>query len=470
MKAGLRLCEAALDRIPDDVERPGYDRRSVSSGVVHIGPGAFHRAHQAVVFDDLIRAGDRRWGITGISLRSASARAALEPQDGLYTLAVRQEDRDRLRIIGALRRVLVLAGDTQPILEALAGPQVAIITLTITEAGYTSSASVEGLLAAGLALRRSRGLGGLTVVSCDNLSRNGARLGELVIGAAADIDPRLADWVRAEVAFPSTMVDRITPATTEADIEALAARTGFVDRAMVRPEAFSQWVIEDRFAGSRPDFAAAGVQVVGDVAPFEQAKLRLLNGAHSAMAYLGGLAGLSFVHEFVADPAGSAFVERLWNETQTTLVSTAADVPAYRLALAARFADPATAHRLTQIAADGSQKLPERLLAPLAVSREQGLSSPALVLAVAAWIRWQSGKDDDGRPLEIRDPLAGALRRHLAGLLAPGDRVAALLSMGEIFPPRLSADPLLREGLTAAVDLLDRAGARRAMATLAETG
>jgi fructuronate reductase len=466
-----RLCDGAVGRLPGDVERPTYDRRTVTAGVVHIGPGAFHRAHQAVVFDDLLERGDNRWGITEVALRSTVARDALEPQDCLYCLAIRRKERDRLRIIGAVRRVLALQGDPWPIVEALAEPQVAIVTLTVTEAGYKppvrgGQATAVGLLAIAIGLRRSRGLSGLTVISCDNIARNGERLGRLVLDTLHGFDPALADWAHRHVAFPSTMVDRITPATTRCDIEAFAERTGVRDDALVRAEAFSQWVIEDRFASPPPDFAASGVQVVRDVEPFETAKLRLLNGAHSAMAYLGGLTGLEFVHEFVADPSRMAFLRRLWDEVQTTLHPFALDIPAYRRALASRFADPAAAHRLAQIAIDGSQKLPQRLLAPLAHRLTRGLPSPALVLAVAAWIKWRVGTDDFGVAFDTPDVLSPTLRRRLSGLNAPGARVVALLATPEIFPPGLAASPSLRMALTAALGVLDVSGARRAMAAL----
>ncbi len=466
-----RLSDGAIDRLPPDVERPTYDRQALRSGVVHIGPGAFHRAHQGVVFDDLIRRGDSRWGITGLSLRSRYARDALEPQDGLYTLGVREPGRDRLRVIGALRRVVCLEQDPWPAVEALADPDVAMVTLTVTEAGYRAPVrgappTAAGLLAIALGLRRSRGVGGFTVLSCDNLARNGERIRGLVVDTVQSFSPSLADWALRNVAFPSTMVDRVTPATTLQDLDAFARRTGVSDRALVRPEAFSQWIIENRFTSPPPDFAAAGVQLVDDVAPFEAAKLRLFNGSQSAMAYLGALAGLEFVHEFVAEPTRAAYLRRLWDEAETTLDAAALDIPAYRRALGARFADPLSAHRLPQIAVDGSQRLPDRLLAPLAARVERGLESPALVLAVAAWIKWLSGVDDYGRPFRTPDVLAGPLDRRLSGLRAPGARIVALLASKEVFPHKLAANPSLRMALTAALGVLDRSGARRAMASL----
>jgi fructuronate reductase len=291
------------------------------------------------------------------------------------------------------------------LLEALAASETAIVTLTVTEKGYLPGAGAAEFLAQGLGLRRARGLAPFTAISCDNLAGNGARLRDAVLAAS---DDALADWIATHGAFPQTMVDRIVPATDAADIAALADRTGLIDRAMVKAEPFSQWVIEDRFAGARPDFEAAGVQIASDVAPWEEAKLRLLNGAHSAIAYLGGLAGIDHVYRFVALPAGRRFVTALWDELAPTLSPPPElDLESYRAALLARFSNAALGHRTRQIAMDGSQKLPQRLLAPIAERLARGERIDALALAVAAWLRWQGGRTDAGEAFEVDDPLAG---------------------------------------------------------------
>lgn len=477
-----RLSDLSLPRLPEDVERPGYDRAQVRAGVVHLGVGAFHRAHQAVVFDDLIRGGDPRWGVHGASLRSPDVRDSLAPQDGLYTLAVRDGTGERRRVIGALRDVLAAPETPAALVAAMAAADTHIVTLTVTEKGYrldpasgallendpdvaadleslTAPRTAPGFLVAALAERRARGLAPFTAISCDNLPQNGQRLRAAVLAMAQRRDPALADWISKAGAFPQTMVDRIVPATTPADIEALAAATGVTDLAMVKTEPFTQWVIEDRFAGPRPDFAAAGVQVTAEVEPWETAKLRLLNGAHSAIAYLGGLAGIEFVHEFVGRPAGAAFVERLWNEAQTTLVAPPElDVAAYRTALMARFANPALQHRTRQIAMDGSQKLPQRLLATIAVRLERGQDIAALSLGVAAWMRWQAGRDDAGRIFAVDDPLAAVTQTRLAGLGDPADQAEALLGLEAVFPAALAASPVFRDVV------------RRQVRTLAEQG
>jgi fructuronate reductase len=407
---------------------------------VHLGIGAFHRAHQAVVFDDL------GWGVTGASLRSPAVREALAAQDCLYSLVIGEE----VRVIGAVREVLL---DTPELVTRIAAPETRLVTLTVTEKGYLPGSRAIALLAEALPMRAD----GITIVSCDNLPRNGALLRDAVLAAAGDS----ADWIAAHCAFPQTMVDRIVPATEEADIEALAARIGVEDHAMVKTEPFTQWVIEDRFAaGERPDLEAAGVQLAADIVPWEEAKLRLLNGAHSGLAYLGGLAGIQFVHEAVAMPGGRRFVEDLWDEAETTLrPPPGLDLPAYRAALMARFANPGLQHRTVQIAMDGSQKLPQRLLAPIALRLERGQGIDTLALAVAAWLRWQSGRTDAGTAFTVDDPLAAETGRRLAGLHDPAAQVRALLAIEAIFPPPLAADPLFAEAVTRQLRLLGERGA-----------
>jgi len=459
-----RLSQETLAKLPPEVARPGYDRGAVKTGVVHLGVGAFHRAHQAMVFDRLLTAGDLRWGVIGASLRSPAVRDALAPQDGLYTLVERDGGGERLQVIGSVRGVLVAPEGPPALIEAMAATDVHLITLTITEKGYGGDA--PAMIADALALRHERGLAPFTAISCDNIAGNGARLAEAVLDAAETRSPALRDWIAAQGAFPSTMVDRITPETTEADIDALAARIGLVDRAMIKTEPFWQWVIEDRFAGPRPAFEDVGVQVVADVAPWEIAKLRLLNGAHSAMAYLGGLAGIGFVHAFVGDAARVVFIERLWDEAEATLPPTPGlDIAAYRVALLARFTNPALNHALRQIAMDGSQKLPQRLAAPLMARQARGLASPCLILAIAAWMKWQSGRTDAGETFVVDDPLASQTR-PIAESASAAERVAGFLSLSAIFAPEL-AD--CADTLAAALDGLDRHGAA-AMIRLVSAG
>jgi fructuronate reductase len=330
-------------------------------GIVHLGAGAFFRAHVSAFTED---AGG--WGICAVAPRRRDAVEQLAPQDGLFTLLVRHPDQDRARVIGCLRELLHAPSEPERVLERIADPRVHVVTLTITEAGYGSP--VIDLLARGLAAREAP----LTVLSCDNLPRNGELL-ERLVGA------------REHVTFPCTVVDRITPATTDADREAAARLTGCEDRAAVVTEPFRQWVIEDRFAGPRPEWERAGAQIVADSAPYEQLKLRVLNGSHSLLAYLGLLAGARTVDEAVRDDAIAGAVRRLVDEDVAPTLPPELDLPGYVAALGERFANPRMGHRLEQIAMDGSQKLPARLL-PVARERLAAGAEPRWVaLAVAAW-------------------------------------------------------------------------------------
>lgn len=477
-----RLSNATLARLPAEVERPGYDRASVKTGVVHLGIGAFHRAHQAVVFDDALRSGDLRWGVLGVSLRSAGVRDQLNPQDHLYSVVIRDGVDDRTRIIGAVQSVLVAPEDPAVVVAAMASPDVHLVTLTVTEKGYrldpasgglltgdpdvaadlvdlAKPRTAPGFLVAALAERRRRGVAPFTVVSCDNLPHNGARVRSAVLAMAGAHDPALAEWIAAEGAFPQTMVDRIVPATTPGDIDDQAARLGVRDEGMVKTEPFTQWVIEDRFAGPHPDFASLGVQLTAEVAPWEDAKLRLLNGAHSSLAYLGGLAGHAFVHEVIAIPAFATFVERLWDEAGTTLnPPPGLDIPAYRRDLMARFSNPSLQHRTRQIAMDGSQKLPQRLLASIAARLDRGQPVDSLALGVAAWVRWQEGVTDAGESFTVDDPMAATLAAALADARTASDRVRAVSRMTGVVSPRLANDERFIDVITHALEAITAAG------------
>lgn len=470
----MRLSDAALAHLPADIARPAYDRAAVRRGVVHLGIGAFHRAHQAAIFEAALASGDLRWGITGVSLRSAAVRDQMAPQDGLYTLLVRDGAGERAQVMGAVLEVLVAPEDPAAVVAALAHPDTHLVTLTVTEKGYkldrakgtlladdadiahdladlAAPRTAPGFLVAGLTARRAAGLPPFTVLSCDNLPHNGALLRAAVLEMARAHDGGLADWIAAEGAFPASMVDRIVPATTPDDIAALATRLGVEDQAMVKTEPFLQWVVEDRFCGPRPDFT--GVQLTADVASWEDAKLRLLNGAHSSIAYLGGLIGDAFVHEFVAREEGRAFVERLWDQAAATLnPPPGLDIAAYRAALMARFANPALQHRTRQIAMDGSQKLPQRLLAPLVAGQ-----GDALALGVAAWIRWQSGRTDAGETFTVDDPLAD----RLAVAARSDDPVTATLAL-----LGTRVEPAVHGLIAAHLTNLQRSGAHGAIRTL----
>lgn len=481
-----RLSDAALSGLPADVALPGYDRATVKTGVVHLGIGAFHRAHQAVVFDDALASGDLRWGVLGASLRSPSVAGQLNPQSGLYTLVVRDGTEERLRIIGAGRGVMVGPEDPEALVAAMADADVHIVTLTVTEKGYrldpatgelrlddpevagdiadiSRPVTAPGFIVAALKERKAAGLKPFTVISCDNLPHNGQRIRVAVLDMARRIDPPLGDWIAAEGAFPQTMIDRIVPATIPEDIDRLEVRTGVRDAGMVKAEPFTQWVIQDWFAGERPDLAAFGVQLTEAVEPWEDAKLRLLNGAHSAVSYLGALAGCPHVHEAVGQPALRAMVEQLWDEAETTLDPPAGlNIATYRMALMARFDNGALMHRTYQIAMDGSQKLPQRLLATVEARLADGRSIDALALGVAAWMRWQDGIDEAGNPYVVQDPLADRTAELLARAETDEERVSALLTLSAVFSASLVAEAGFRTAVLNAYVALRRDGALKA--------
>jgi fructuronate reductase len=479
-----RLSSEALSGLPVAVQRPRYDRSAVTPGIVHLGIGAFHRAHQAVVVDDRLAAGETSWGLIGASLRSPDTRDALKAQDGLYTLAIRSGDPTRFRVIGSIARVHVAPEDPERLLARLANPATRIVSLTVTEKGYCHDPatgtlaedhpdirhdlaadlprSAIGFLAEALARRRRAGLAPFTVLSCDNLPANGDTAKRVLTRFAALRDADLGRWLEDELACPSTMVDRIVPATTAADREEVARALGVEDAWPVVAEPFWQWVVEDHFPTGRPDLAASGVELVKDVAPYELMKLRLLNGSHSTMAYLGYLAGYETVAEAVADAGIAATVRRVMDEATPTLRPLPGfDLAAYKTNLIARFANPALKHRTWQIAMDGSQKLPQRLVAPLRERFAKGLPAGAAALGVAAWMRYVTGLDEKGAAIDVRDPLAArfaALARE-AGPVA--ERLApALLTVKEVFGTDLVADPRLMAPVTVALGSLFAVGAK----------
>ena len=464
-----RLSDQTLAQARDEVWAGVYDRAAVSVGVVHLGPGAFHRAHQAPVFDQLLSS-DPRWGICGVSLRSAAVRQALTPQDGLYTL-VELDFEVRTRIVGAVRE-LITAHETPGLaLERLASRQTRLITLTVTEKGYCltpagdldldhpdiafdlarpdAPRSATGWLVQGLRLRRAAGVSAPSVISCDNLTDNGDKLARAAIALArAQGDADLAAWLRDNVRFPNTMVDAITPATDEPLKMRVRELVGLDDAWPVQRERFSQWVIEDRLGPAAPDLASAGVSLVAQVRPFELAKLRLLNGAHSSLAYLGLLAGVETVAEAMADPALAGFAERLMRvDIAPSLPRTPGlDLDAYVTTILSRFRNPAIRHQLAQIAWDGSQKLPVRLLATLAEALAADRPIARLSAPVAAWMLFAAERSRGSGPLV--DPLAD---RIAVIAEAPVDQQPErFLALEAVFPSSLAADERFRRAVETA--------------------
>ncbi|PJI92350.1 fructuronate reductase [Yoonia maricola] len=444
--------------------------------IVHLGLGAFYRAHACTYLQKL-----EGWGVLGVSLRSAAVRDRMRQRGYRYTAAALTPDGMDLQQIDVVQDMLVAPEDPAAVINALAEPAVSLVTLTVTEKGYCHDPATgtlntnhpvvksdiahalpqtaPGFLARGLQARRAAGLPPFTVLSCDNLPANGAVTRRVTLDLANHVDPDLAAWIAAEVTFPSAMVDRIVPATTAEDIARIARLSGNMDAAPVVHEPFTQWVITDDFVGDLPDLATAGAQIVPDIAPFERMKLRMLNGAHSALAYLGSLAGFATVADAVADETVAAYLQVLWHEEiiPTLKVPPDTSLEDYAAALMSRFANPGIQHRLSQIAMDGSQKLPQRLLGTIEDRLAHGGRIDALLLALAGWIAYTANQSDDA------DPMAAKLRGCHAS--DPRQTVHNILSLSAIFKDPLSAQ--ITAPLSDVYTDLTKKSARAMLATVA---
>lgn len=465
-----------------------------TAGIVHLGLGAFFRAFGAVYIEEAMRKSGGDWGIIGVSLQSPTTRDQLAPQDFVYTAQELGPGGSRLHQVEIIRDVLVAPESPEAVLAAMADPAIRIVTLTVTEKGYChdpASGSLNfrhpgiqhdltselpttapGYLVRALQRRKAAGLPPFTVLTCDNLPDNGRLVKGIVLELARKIDPALADWLEAEGRFPATMVDRIVPATKPQDIEALSARTGRDDAAPVMHEPFRQWVVEDDFVpaygkDARPDLGAVGVELVDNVTAYEHMKLRMLNGTHSSLAYLGYLAGHETIAETVADPVLAAYVKRLW-KTEIIPSFTAppgVDLAGYADALFDRYSNPGIQHRTWQIAMDGSQKLPQRILGTLRDNLAADRACPGLLTAVAAWMIYVGGTDLKGEPIDVRDPLSDRLKALSDGASDAQGKVAALLGVRDIFDAAL-ADAIQPE-VTAAYERLASGGVHRTLEALA---
>lgn len=477
--------------LPDAVQLPRYDRRALKTRIVHFGFGAFHRAHQALLTDRVLNAEGGDWGICEISLFSGDRlMSALRAQDHLYTVLEKGPHGNQAIVVGAVNECLNARLDgMEAIIEKFCEPQVAIVSLTVTEKGYcidpatgrldagnerivhdlqhpAEPHSAPGILVEALNRRRERGLPPFTVLSCDNIPDNGHVVKNAVIGMAEKRSQALADWIRERVTFPSTMVDRIVPAATPESLQEIADVLGVEDPCAIAGEPFIQWVIEDNFVAGRPAWEAAGVEMVDDVMPWEQMKLRMLNGSHSMLAYLGYLAGYQHINDCMADVNFRRAAQRLMLDEQApTLSVKGVDLRQYAGQLVERFSNPALQHRTWQIAMDGSQKLPQRMLDSVRWHLEQGDEWPCLALGIAGWMRYVSGMDDAGEAIEVRDPLAEKIQRLVAGS-SENERVCALLSLSEIFGSDLPANERFVQRVSAAWDELCQKGARQAVANL----
>jgi fructuronate reductase len=477
-----RLSAATLSQVPSSVQTPDYDRSKVTTGIVHLGIGAFHRAHLAAYVDDGL-ADDLSWGICGVSLRSATTKKALGPQDGLYTLGIQSSDGLSPRVVGAVTELLVAPDEPEALDQRLVDPNVRIVSLTVTEKGYCHDPasgrlnadhpdiqhdlttdgfpkSAIGWLVRGVLARKTAGVAPFTILSCDNLPSNGATLKQVLADFVAHKAPDDAVWFEANVACPSSMVDRIVPATCDEDRQAINQALGQEDAWPVMSEPFSQFVVEDHFALGRPNWEKHGVTMASDVEPFERMKLRMLNGSHSTQAYLGFLAGDETVADTMGDPALKSLISTMMREEimPTLAMPDGVDLLAYRDALLERFSNTALKHRTWQIAMDGSQKLPQRLLGTITDRLADGKPFDRLALGVAAWMRYALGKDEQGAPIDVRDPMTDAFKQIDAG---PADStVRQFLTLETVFGTMLPTNTVFVETVRAKLDQLQTLGAR----------
>ncbi|SDR28258.1 mannitol dehydrogenase family protein [Thermostaphylospora chromogena] len=484
----LTLRELPRLRSAAEVRTPAIDPAELSVGIVHLGLGGFHRAHQAIYLEDAAEAtGDTRWGVCGVSQRSADAVRRLRPQDGLYTVLERGAGGLSARVVGTVREAIFAGDEPDALRDRIAAEEVRIITVTVTEkghrrgpdggldlddpvvradlAGEAPPRSAIGRLVRGLQARRAASGAPITVMSCDNLIAGGAVLRRLVLDFAAALPARegepLIEWITGAVRFPSSVVDRIVPAATDADRGDAARLLGVRDEAAVATEPFRQWVVEDDFAADRPRLEEVGVIFTADVAPYEAVKLRLLNASHSLLAYLGALAGYETIAEAVGDPTLAEAAEGLIFEDAAPAITAppGIDLTEYGRTVLTRFANPALPDRTTRVAMDGSQKLPLRLLGTVRERLAAGASPRWATLAVAGWMAYVAlGRDAKGRPLPLDDPLADRLREAAAGVTEPRALVDRLLAVEAIFGADLREDDRFRALLVDHLSSLLRRG------------
>lgn len=485
------LSNATLSHLDSRVAVPRYDRREVTPGIVHIGVGGFHRAHQAMYLDALMNCGEALdWGIVGVGVMPGDRRMqeVLAAQDHLYTLVVKHPNGEREpRVIGAMLDYLYAPDDPEAVVERMADPAIRIVSLTVTEGGYnfhpvtgefdlanpdvrhdldvpTAPRTTFGLVVEALARRRARGLAPFTLMSCDNIQGNGEVARRMFVAFARARDPALAEWIEAEVPFPNAMVDRITPVTQAVDIEELAGEFGVEDAWPVVCEPFTQWVLEDHFICGRPAFERVGVQVVEDVEPYELMKLRLLNASHQALCYFGTLAGYRYAHEVCRDPL---FVDFLLGYMRHEGSPTLAPVPGvdleqYRLTLIERFANPEIKDTLARLCAESSDRIPKWLVPVIREQLAKGGEIHRSAAVVASWARYAEGLDEQGEPITVVD----RLKHELAALAAENrTRPGAFIENRELFGD-LAEHERFRQAYLMALTSLHERGARATLETL----
>lgn len=468
-----------LNGLAPTAKLPAYDRSKLKAGILHLGPGAFFRAHFAPFTDAALAATGGDWGIEVASLRTPDVADNLNAQNGLYTVLIRDTSGTTAEVIGPILKAHVAPRDPALLLSRLEDPAIRIVSLTVTEKAYGldvrtggldlthpdvaadlanrhAPRGVVGYLVEGLARRRAKGVAPFTPLSCDNLPSNGAVLKRLVLDFAGRVDPELRAWIETSVPFPSTMVDRITPASTDATYADAERLTGRQDLAAIETEPFTQWVIEDHFANGRPNWDKAGVLMVDEVSAYEKMKLRMLNGAHSLLAYLGYIGGYEYIRDVMDDEGLAALARRQMNAAAKTLDPVPGiNLEHYADELIARFANKAIAHRTYQIAMDGTQKLPQRLLEPATEALARGSQAETYAIAVAAWMRYALGTDRNGKAYELRDPRAEEIATLLVDVPRNGGAVsAALFTLPGLFPKALTDNVVWTEDVANKLDIL----------------
>ncbi|MFB5641588.1 mannitol dehydrogenase family protein [Kluyvera ascorbata] len=473
---------------------PTYDRSKLVPRIVHLGFGAFHRAHQAVYADILAAEHGSDWGYTEVNLIGGEQQIAdLNHQDNLYTVAEMSADAWTARVVGVVKEALHAQVDgLETVLAKMCEPQVAIVSLTITEKGYCHSPatgqlmldhpfivadlqnphqpkSAPGVIVEALARRKAAGLPAFSVMSCDNMPENGHVMCNVVCAYARAVDAGLADWIESHVTFPSTMVDRIVPAVTPETLDKIEQLTGVRDPAGVACEPFRQWVIEDNFVAGRPAWEKAGAELVSDVIPFEEMKLRMLNGSHSFLAYLGYLAGYQHINDCMGDENyRRAAHDLMLKEQAPTLKVQNVDLARYADLLIERYTNPALRHRTWQIAMDGSQKLPQRMLDSVRWHLADNSSFALLALGVAGWMRYVGGVDEQGNAIEVCDPLLPVIQAAVQQSEEGESRVKALLAIEAIFGKDLPQEGQFVDLVTSAYLSLLNKGAKAAVAAAAQ--
>ncbi len=473
--------------LPANLRLPAYTPHEHGAGIVHIGVGAFHKAHQAVYTDDALASEGGDWRIIGVSLRSPKAAEELNPQNGLYTVIERGEGHRPARVIGSIAEVIPAQGDSRRLIDILNDPTIRIVSLTVTEKAYgidrrsgradkghpavaadlanpRNPVGVLGILVTALARRKETGVPPFTILCCDNLPENGVFLRGGVVDFANQLDEELGRWIAARVAFPSTMVDRITPARTPVTMADARKLTGFEDLAAIETEPFSQWVIEDHFPTGRPAWEAGGAIFVKDVVPYENMKLRMLNGAHSMLAYTGFLSGKKFVSDVMQDPDLARLVRRHIAAAAGTLDPLPGiDLDDYAASLIQRFTNRNIAHETYQIAMDGTEKLPQRIFQPAVTALKRGQPLDAFAFATAAWMRYCFGHLDSGETYDLRDPRQNQIAKGLQRLNSPKDRAEFLFSLESLFPDELLSAADWRDKVVSNLIRIDGKGIRAAV-------